>query len=84
MNYTRLKTLLFQKLESKTSWGRNELKEVINDAFLEAADMDIDERMQQQPEVPCATYYDGDEFGVSNYEETPLGDSHEAQRSEVP
>ena len=49
MNYAELKADLFAALDKKTSWGRNELKIVIDDVFLAAADKEL-ARKEQAPE----------------------------------
>ena len=41
MNYTGIKEEIFEILDQKTSWGRNELKEKLNGLFLELADEHI-------------------------------------------
>lgn len=41
MNYEELKRDLFAALEERTSFGRNQIKDIINDVFLAAADKEI-------------------------------------------
>ena len=69
MNYAELKADLFIALERKTNWGRTELKSVINDVFLAAADKEIALLDPQQPKDyeeigtvawPDEDIYDGD------------------------
>ena len=61
MNYAELKANLFAALEKKTSFGRNELKEIINDVFLAAADKEIALLDPKQPkDYVVDDTYDGD------------------------
>ena len=42
MNYIAFRKKLFSIIDQKTSWGRNELKDVINTLLLEIADEEKD------------------------------------------
>lgn len=57
MNYTELKNDLFAALAVKTSWGRNELKEIIHQTFQAAADKELE---MYANSTELSSSYDGD------------------------
>ena len=47
--YSEIRKKLKEKLQEKTSWGRNELLTAIDEVLLEAADDEIQAAEQKQP-----------------------------------
>lgn len=45
---TYIRDKLFYKLEEKTGWGRNELKELINETLLEVADNELEAHDEEE------------------------------------
>ncbi len=42
MTFKDLKNIFYSKLESKTSWGKEEVKKIFSDSFIEYVDKYVD------------------------------------------